>query len=428
MSRGGAQTEERFGDQTPFCEPYWYQGYHTPYYHENHKAFRSKVRNFVETEIEPHVEKWLKDAKGYPKELNEKAYQAGLTGIIYPKELGGTPPDDMDPFYEVILADELSRGASAGALGQAAINSMALPPIFTYGSQYLKDKICRDVITGKKSICLAISEPWAGSDVANIQTTAEKQGDYYIVNGAKKWITGGLMGDYFTTAVRTGASGAGGLSLLVIDRNSPGFSVRKLETQFDSCHHTTYITLEDVKVPVQNLIGEENTGFMQILLNFNHERFIISAGVVRSARNCYSESLKYALHRKTFGKRLVDHQIIRVKLAEMARLIEGLQDNLERITYQFKMGVPDIKLGGQCALLKVNASRAFEFCAREAVHIFGGSGITKEGPGKLVERYYRAVRLSAIPGGSEEILLDFSMRQVVSKAAHLQSKNNKGKL
>jgi len=299
---------------------------------------------------------------------------------------------------------------------------MGLPPILVYGSQYLKDKVARDVITGKKAICLAISEPWAGSDVANIKTTAEKKGDHYIVNGAKKWITGGLMGDYFTTAVRTGEDGgAGGISLLLLEKDMPGISIRKLETQFDSSHFTTYITLEDVKVPLENLIGEENTGFMQILLNFNHERFVISAGVVRSARNCYTESIKYALTRKTFGKRLVDHQVIRIKLAEMARQIEALQDNLERIAYQFKMGVPDMKMGGQCAMLKVNASRTFEFCAREAVHIFGGNGITKEGQGKKVERAYRGVKLSAIPGGSEEILLDFSMRQVVSKAMSIQN-------
>jgi alkylation response protein AidB-like acyl-CoA dehydrogenase len=406
---------ERFGEQLPFCEPYWYQGYHTPYYNQGHIEFRAKCRKFVEQEIMPHAETWLKNGS-YPKELHIKAYEAGLGGILYPPEYGGTRTPQVDAFYELIIADELARGHSAGALGQAAINSMALPPILFAGSDYLKDKVARDVIQGRKHICLAISEPWAGSDVANIRTTARREGDFYIVNGVKKWITGGMMGDYFTTVVRTGGEGMGGISLLLLERSMPGISIRKMETQFDSSHGTTMITLEDVKVPVKNLIGEENQGFMLILLNFNHERFVISAATCREARVCYEEAFKYALQRKTFGKRLIDHQVIRLKLAEMARQIEALYDMLERIAYQYSKGMPDHKLGGQCAMLKVNASRTFEFCAREASQIFGGSALVKEGQGAVVERLYRAVRLSAIPGGSEEILLDFTMRQAAAKA------------
>jgi len=306
-------------------------------------------------------------------------------------------------------------------LGQMAINSMALPPILNAGSDYLKQKVCRDVIEGRKFICLAISEPGAGSDVAKIATTAVREGDFYIVNGIKKWITGGTMGDFFTTAVRTGDEGMGGISLLLIERDMPGVKVRKMPVQFDSAHSTTMVYLEDVKVPVRNLIGEENQGFMLILLNFNHERFLIATGTCREARLCYEESLKYALTRKTFGKRLIDHQIIRAKLAEMARMIETLYDSCERVAYQFKMGVPDFKMGGQCALLKVNASRCFELCAREASQIFGGASIVREGQGKQVERMYRSVRATAIPGGSEEILLDFTMRQVAARAGQLKT-------
>jgi len=307
-------------------------------------------------------------------------------------------------------------------LGQAAINSMALPPIINAGSEDMKKRIVPQVVRGEKNICLAISEPYAGSDVANIRTTARKEGDYYIVNGLKKWITGGLMGDYFTTAVRTGPenSGMGGISILLIERNTPGISIRKMETQFDSAHNTTFIELTDVKVPVSNLIGEENNGFYLLLTNFNHERFVISVGACRSARLCYEEAITYAMDRETFGKKLVQHQIIRYKLAEMARMIESLHDNCERVAYQFSMGVPDAKLGGQCALLKVQASKTYEYCAREASQIFGGSAIVKEGKGKRVESLYRGVRGIAIPGGSEEILLDFAIRQAVAKADQLR--------
>ena len=236
MATAHKKTFPRFGNQIPFCEPYWYQvrpilyvpflfrpllssshqqGYPSPYYHEGHVAFRNKVRKFVEEEIKPHVDEWIKSPTGYPKELHQRAYEAGiqvcfrhnvtesisdasetqrnLQGIIYDKEFGGTKPDDFDTFYEIILCDEMSRMGGGGVLGQAAINSMALPPIMLAGSEEMKRKVCPAVISGKKNICLAISEPYAGSDVANLKTTARKEGKYYIVNGLKKWITGGMV-------------------------------------------------------------------------------------------------------------------------------------------------------------------------------------------------------------------------------------------
>jgi len=273
------------------------------------------------------------------------------------------------------------------------------------------------VISGKKNISLAISEPTAGSDVASIRLTAKREGDVYVVNGQKKWITGGNMADYFTLACRTGGAGGAGLSLLLVDRNAPGIDVRKMETQFDTCQGTTFITFDNVKVPAENIIGEEGAGFKYLLLNFNHERFVISCSTCRYARVCYSESLHYAVRRKTFGKPLADHQMIRWKLAEMARQVEALHDMNERIAFQYKAGVPDAKLGSHCAVLKVAASKTFEFCAREASQIFGGSSIVKEGSGKIVERLYREVRAQAIPGGSEEILLDLAARQAIAGAA-----------
>jgi len=212
----------------------------------------------------------------------------------------------------------------------------------------------------------------------------------------------------------------GGISLLLIEKGTPGFKIRKMATQFDSCHNTTFLTFDDVRVPAKNLIGGENSGFMMLLLNFNHERFVIAAQACRMARLAYEHAFKWAMTRETFGKKLIQHQLIRFKLAEMARQIESLYDNCERIAYQYSQGIPDFKLGGQCALLKVQASKTLEYCAREASQIFGGSSIVKEGKGKLVERIYREVRALAIPGGSEEILLDFTMRQAANTATKLQ--------
>mmetsp|Transcript_37901 Transcript_37901/g.74564 ORF Transcript_37901/g.74564 Transcript_37901/m.74564 type:complete len:426 (+) Transcript_37901:41-1318(+) len=416
---------DRFGEQIPFCEPAWYQGGHSPYYSDEHRKFRAVCRKFVEEELVPYVDDWIEAStdttNGYPQRLHQRAFELGITAGL-PKEYGGKGSLYEDPFFELIAVDEMARVGGAGVMGQVSINSMALPPITLYGSQYLKDKIVKDVITGKKNISLAISEPSAGSDVASIQCSAVEEGDCFVVNGVKKWITGGLMADYFTLACRTGGPGMAGISLLVLEKGMPGLSVRRLKTQFDNTHNTTMVTLEDVRVPKCNLIGRKNHGFMYIMANFNHERFVIAAGAARLSRTCYEQAIKYAMVRKTFGKPLISHQVIRAKLAEMARMIEALQDNIERVCFQFKSGVPDAKMGSYCALLKVNASRTLDFCAREASQIFGGSSIVKEGKGKLVERMYREVRAMAIPGGSEEILLDFVMRQVARKAKSIAEK------
>ena len=206
---------EPFGSRIPHCEPSWYQGQHSPYYRESHVQFRAVVRQFVEEELKPHVDEWVRAPDGYPRALHERAFNAGVQGIIYPVEWGGTRPDDFDAFHELVLWDELARLGGGGVLGQMAINSMALPPVMHFGPPAMRERVCRAVITGKKNISLAISEPTAGSDVARIRCSAERtaDGQHYRVSGQKKWITGGTMADWFTTAVRTGGKGMGGRTL-----------------------------------------------------------------------------------------------------------------------------------------------------------------------------------------------------------------------
>eukprot|EP01062_Namystynia_karyoxenos_P073607 TRINITY_DN70409_c0_g1_i1.p1 TRINITY_DN70409_c0_g1~~TRINITY_DN70409_c0_g1_i1.p1 ORF type:complete len:420 (+),score=135.14 TRINITY_DN70409_c0_g1_i1:75-1334(+) len=417
-------THAPFGNQLAFCEPYWYQGMPSPYYSKGHVAFRQTVRDFVERDIKPHVSRWIEEGQEYPQELARKSFELGIGGIIYPSEVGGTRPPDYDAFYELIMVDELARAGGGNVLGQSGINSMALPPVIAAASEEVKRRVVPSVVRGEKNCCLAISEPYAGSDVANIRCTARREGDHYIVNGQKKWITGGATAHFFTTVVRTGGPGMGGISLLLIDRDTPGLSVRKMKTQFDTTHSTTFVTFSNVRVPAANLIGRENHGFQLVMRNFNHERWVIAISACRMARTCYEEAFAWALDRKTFGKRLVDHQVVRYKLAEMARQIESLHDNVERVAYAYSKGVPDSALGGQCALLKVQASRTFEVCAREASQIFGGNSIVREGRGQVVERLAREVRAQAIPGGSEEILLDFAVRQAVTK----RDRSRQGKL
>ena len=290
------------------------------------------------------------------------------------------------------------------------------------GTEELKNRVVKDCLTGQKIICLAITEPYAGSDVANLQTTAKlsEDGKYYIVNGEKKWITNGVFADYFTVACRTGGPGPAGVSLLLIEKEFPGVKTRQMNCSGVWPSGTTYITFEDVKVPVGNLIGEENHGFLYIMYNFNHERWSICAQATRFARVCYEEAFKYGHKRKTFGKRLVDHPVIRFKLAQMARQVEATYSWVELITYQMtKMTKEESnkKLGGPIALLKAQSTQVFEFCAREASQIFGGLAYTRGGQGEKVERLYREVRAYAIPGGSEEIMLDLGIRQAVKAYA-----------
>ncbi|CAK9002867.1 Acyl-CoA dehydrogenase AFT10-1 (AF-toxin biosynthesis protein 10-1) [Durusdinium trenchii] len=415
MGHGAAEALAKYGDQMPYCEPSWYQGGHSPYYTESHRAWRDKVRKFVEEELQPNTEKWIET--GYPKEIHERAYELGIQGAIFPVEYGGTPPEGFDAFHEVILWDELARCGGGMVFAQLSVNSMALPPVLNAGSDELKARVVPDVVSGKKFISLALSEPTAGSDITKLQTTAVRDGDHFVVSGSKKWITGGHMADYLTTLVATDPeAGVFGLSMLLIETDRPGVNIRKMETQFDTSHSTTFITFDEVRVPVSNIIGEENQGFMHIVTNLNHERLVIAISACRSARTCYQEALHWVLNRKVFGKELIQHQVIQYKLAELAQQIESLQDSIDRVAFQFKSGVPDAKLGSLCSMLKVQASRTFEHCAREASQLFGGASIVKEGRGKVVERLYREVRTTAIPGGSEELLMSQVGKDIYKKS------------
>ncbi|KAL1966427.1 hypothetical protein VTN77DRAFT_4569 [Rasamsonia byssochlamydoides] len=414
-----------FGDLIPFADPSWYQGYHSPYFNETHAALREEVRQWVESEIEPYVTEW-DEAKQVPdhiyKQMGERGYLAGLLGVHYPVHLTknrvkSVPPEKWDLFHEMLLTDEISRAASGGLVWNLIGGfGIGCPPVVRFGKKSLVERIVPGILAGDKRICLAITEPDAGSDVANITCEAKltPDGKYYIVNGEKKWITNGVWADYFTTAVRTGGPGMNGISVLLIERERGGVSTRRMDCQGVWSSGTTYVTFEDVKVPVENLLGKENQGFKVIMMNFNHERIGIVIQCLRFARVCYEESVKYAHKRRTFGKRLIDHPVIRMKLAHMARQIEASYNWLENIIYQCQsMDETEamLKLGGAIAGLKAQSTTTFEFCAREASQIFGGLSYSRGGQGGKIERLYRDVRAYAIPGGSEEIMLDLSMRQ-----------------
>ncbi|KAF9430584.1 hypothetical protein BGZ94_005918 [Podila epigama] len=430
--------DRTFGDMVPFGDPSWYQDWDSPYYKDSHRRIRKLMRAFVEKDISPFVHEW-DEAKQVPMFLFKKCADMGIlaavagngslpvdyfdvesTLIFRGGENAIVPCSEFDAFHSFIIFDEISRCASGGVLwGILGGLGIGLPPIIRFGSEELKRRVVPDVLAGKKTICLAITEPQAGSDVANLTTVANESNDGFIVNGEKKWITNGTFADYFTTAVRTGEEGMGGVSLLVIERGMPGVTTRQMKCSGVWSSGTAYINFEDVPVPRANIVGKENRGFKYIMHNFNHERMGIVIQANRLARVCLEESIKYGSKRKTFGVKLVNHPVLRNKLAHMSRQIEATHAWMENVIYQ-TIVMPEemqmLKLGGPIALLKAQSTQTLEYCAREASQIFGGLAYTRGGQGEKVERIYREVRAYAIPGGSEEIMLDLGMRQSIKVA------------
>lgn len=403
-----AKASGPFGEQIPFGDPSWYQGCHSPYYTESHIAWRAKCRQFVEDELMPNVEKWDLE-KIQPHGLHKRMYDAGIFGAVWPKEFGGTPVDGFDAFHELIWLDEFARCGSWGLTMGANIITMALPPVLLGAAPELKKRVATECITAEKQIALCISEPTAGSDVAAIRTTAVRDGDFYVLNGQKKWITNGANSTYFVVACRTGGSGQGGISMILCERG-PGITTEKMPLQGNWTAGTSLVTFENHRTPVGHLLGKENEGFKIIMTNFNHERFVMGAKAVRSARLCLEESIRRARSRRTFGSPLIKSQVIRHKIADMAMKVECLHAFLEHVAYQMKCGADVKVLGRLIALLKVQATRTFKFCAIESTQVFGGSAYVMGGPGGVVERAVREMVSAAIPGGSEEILVDLAMK------------------
>jgi acyl-CoA dehydrogenase len=378
------------------------------YYSPEHEQFRKTVREFVAREITPFINEW-DEAETFPRALYRQAAEIGLLGIGYPEEYGGTPADG---FYSLIVSEELSRAGSGGLLASLLSHSIAVPPILHVGSAELKARVLPAVLAGEKIAALAITEPSGGSDVAGLKTTAIRDGEHYIVNGEKTFITSGIRADYFTVAARTNPQdkGAGGVSLLLIERDTPGFSRTPLKKMGWWCSDTAHLHFDNCRVPVSNLIGEENQGFRAIMLNFNSERLGLAAQAYGLAKVCYEDALDWARERKTFGAPLVERQVIRHKLVDMAMKLEATRATLEDLTYrvEYNIGAPNI-LVAQTSMLKNFATQTMQFCADQAVQILGGMGYIRE---SRVERIYREVKVLMIGGGAEEIMKDLAAKQM----------------
>ena len=375
-----------------------------PYYNQTHIAWRDSLRRFVEEELEPHVDEW-DEAGDVPLEAHRKCAEFGLTGLGYPEEYGGYT-EDIDLFHSLVSTQELARMGAGGVTTALTTHVIGLPPVLAGGSPALKQKVAPDVIAGKKIIALAITEPSGGSDVAALQTRAERKGDCYVVNGSKTFISGGAKADFLTVAVRTGGAGASGVSLMLMEKGMPGFTSTLLKKQGWWASDTASLYFDDVEVPVENLIGDEDHGFRLTMNNFNSERLYLAAGAVSAARVCLEEATAWARERETFGKRLAEHQVIRHKIAEMYRLVSASQAYLEQCVWRLQSGE---RPAADIAMAKVQATLTMEFCAREASQILGGASFIRGGK---IERIYREVRVNAIGGGSEEIMRDLAARQL----------------
>ena len=362
---------------------------------------RKTVRAFAEREVLPYVTEWEHTGE-LPRELHRKAAAAGLLGAGFPESVGGEGGDGADA---VVICEEMHQaGAPGGVFASLFTCGIAVPHMIASGDEHLIDTYVRPTLRGEKIGSLAITEPGGGSDVGHLTTRAAKEGDEYILNGAKTYITSGVRADYVVTAARTGGPGAAGVSLIVVDKGAPGFEVsRKLDKMGWRSSDTAELSYTDVRVPSVNLVGAENTGFLQIAAAFVSERVGLAAQAYSSAQRCLDLTVDWCRNRETFGKPLIARQSVQNTLAEMARRIDVARvytrNIVERQIDEGGGGGPDLIT--EVCFAKNTAVEAGEWVANQAVQLFGGMGYMAESE---IERQYRDMRILGIGGGTTEIL------------------------
>ncbi|OUS07053.1 acyl-CoA dehydrogenase [Gammaproteobacteria bacterium 42_54_T18] len=374
------------------------------YFNETHNIVRRSAKQFVEKHILPHINQWEEEG-GFPRELYERAGESGLLAVGYPEELGGVAEGDV--FMQVAISEELMRSTSGGLVASLGSLHIGLPPVAKWATPSVKNKVVESVLTGKKISALAITEASGGSDVANIQTRAVREGDYYRVNGSKTFITSGIRADYYTVAVRTGGEGHGGISLLLIEKGMKGFTTgRNLKKMGWRASDTAELFFDDVMVPVDNLIGVESSGFFAIMSNFLSERLSLCIMAYMTAQMAYEAALSYVKEREAFGRPIGKFQVIRHKLVDMATEIEIAREYTYRAAAKMDAGETPIK---EVSMAKNFATEVSNRATHEAVQIFGGMGFMQE---SLVERLYRDNRILSIGGGTTEIMKELIAKQI----------------
>ncbi|PIL36630.1 hypothetical protein GSI_00319 [Ganoderma sinense ZZ0214-1] len=408
----------------PYAEPAWLsQGFHSPYYNDNHRRFQKEVRKFFEEVVLPDAVKCEDNGKRISQDVVDKLCENNIPAMrIGPgkhlkgrKLMGGiVTPEEFDHFHELIINFEVGRLGTRGYVdGLLAGQVIGLPPVLNFGSPELQAKVVPEVLDGKKFICLAISEAFAGSDVGGLQTYAERDGDEWVITGTKKWITNGTFADYFTVAARTDK----GYVVVLVPRQD-AVSAKAIKTAYSSTAGTSYVTFDGARAPVANTLGAVGQGMQVVLSNFNHERWMIVCTSLAAQRRIVEECLKWTAQRIAFGKPLNTQAVVRARLAAMIARVESGQYWLEFVTHQMNNMSYDEqsdKIAGTIGLLKQYITSTGRETAEDATLIFGGRGITQTGMGRLVENYHRTSPYDAILGGSEDVLGDLGVRQAIKK-------------
>ena len=366
------------------------------------QQLRRLVQQFTKREIAPHLTEW-EEAGELPRSLHQATAAAGILGIGFPETAGGSGGNAID---SAIVAEEiLAGGGSTGLLASLFTHGIALPHIVANGSADLIERYARPTLAGKLIGSLGITEPGGGSDVAGLRTRAVRNEDHYVVNGSKTFITSGVRADFVTTAVRTGGPGHSGVSLLVIDQDTPGFEVsRRLDKMGWRCSDTAELSFTDVHVSLTNLVGAENSGFVQIMQQFQFERLTLAVQAYATAMRALDLAIGWARDRETFGRPLASHQVIRHKLAEMARQADVARTYTRAVMQRWLDGEDCVT---EVSMAKNTAVYACDWVVNEAVQIFGGMGYMRDSE---VERHYRDARILGIGGGANEI-----MNEVIAK-------------
>ena len=367
------------------------------------QELRKSVRAFAEREILPHIDEW-EEAGELPRDLSRRTAEAGLLGVGFPEEVGGEGGDAADT---AIICEELHEaGTPGGVFASLFTVGIAVPHMIGSGDPLLIDKFVRPTLRGELIGSLAITEPGGGSDVGHLRTTAVRDGDHYVVNGSKTYITSAVRGDYVVAAVRTGGPGAAGISMMVIEKGTPGFEVsRKLAKMGWRSSDTAELSFRDVRVPAEHLVGAENSGFLQIAAAFVAERIGLAVQAYSSAQRCLDITVQWCRDRETFGKPLIARQSVQNTLAEMARRIDVARVYTRNVVERALAG--EANLIASVCFAKNTAVEAGEWVASQAVQLFGGMGYMAESE---VERQYRDMRILGIGGGTTEIMTSLAAK------------------
>ena len=375
-----------------------------PFDTEERKTFREMVSKFLEAEIWPYVDEW-DEAGEYPHEINEKVCELGVFGFGIDEKYGGLGFDDQ--FMRKDVSVEMGRTSAGGLFASVGSRNIMLGPLTELANEEIKLKALPDLMSGKKGGSLGITEPGGGSDVARMKTTARKDGNEWVLNGSKTFITGGIQASYFVIGARTGKEGLGGISLFFVEADTPGFTRSSIDKKMGWwSSDTATLYFDNCRIPADNLMGEENKGFLAIMNNFNYERYMMGAQMLGMAKRCFEECVQYSQERQTFGKNLIEHQVIRHKLADMSAKIDAMDAYLNQVAQLMNDGEMPV---AEISKIKFYCSECIESIASEAMQIFGGAGYLR---GNAVERIYREVKVMAIGGGSKEIMKDLTVKQL----------------